>query len=340
MCLQNALIASWRAAFSAVPGTTAPGVPFGVTSLAGGGAEGYPLWSPDLHTNESTWLACYGRNERTPACADIADDSMGLLRRAQTGGAGVFPAGSNVFLGQAHDLGEPCMCDRNAPAPGGCWATGQCFGSGLYSLNVTHNYQVGAPSCQSVFALTTARFDPSLPLELRNPPPSESRGRAAASAGLRRAAVGWRPRAQALRVPPQRRREPRHLLRRSAAPRRRGGRPGAAPGPRPPAGPRGAADGQLDGLGVCARAAGAQRHERGCDAAAARRRGDAGRGALRVGKHPLLPRQRPGAAGSTYFCPNGGCPIVTAGSREPAVPFWASIVGGRCTCEAPWVCDE
>jgi hypothetical protein len=58
------------------------------------------------------------------------------------------------------------------------------------------------------------------------------------------------------------------------------------------------------------------------------------------GNIPCCPGQRPGASGSTYFCPNGGCPIVTARTHEPAVPFWASIVAGKCVCEAPWVCDE
>lgn len=33
------------------------------------------------------------------------------------------------------------MCDRNAAAPRGCWANGQCYGDGPYSLNITWNYQ-------------------------------------------------------------------------------------------------------------------------------------------------------------------------------------------------------
>ena len=140
-CQQNALIASWRAAFSAVPGTSAPNFPFGVTSLAGGGGEGFPLWSPTLHTTQDVWENCYVHRLRTPVCNDISDDSMGLIRRAQAGGAGFFAASSNVFLGQAHDLGEPCVCDTRAHAPNGCWANGECYGTGLYSLNVTHNYQ-------------------------------------------------------------------------------------------------------------------------------------------------------------------------------------------------------
>jgi hypothetical protein len=141
LCQQNALIASWRAAFSAVPGTTAPDFPFGVTTLAGGGGEGFPLWSPLLHTTEDVWLDCYVHRLRTPVCQDISDDSMGLIRRAQTGGAGFFPAATKVFFGQAHDLGEPCVCDTRALAPHGCWANGECYGNGTYSLNLTHNYQ-------------------------------------------------------------------------------------------------------------------------------------------------------------------------------------------------------
>jgi hypothetical protein len=94
-----------------------------------------------LHTTQDVWLDCYVHRLRTPVCNDISDDSMGLMRLAQAGGEGFFPASTNVFLGQAYDLGEPCSCDTRALAPNGCWANGQCWGNGPYSLNLTHNYQ-------------------------------------------------------------------------------------------------------------------------------------------------------------------------------------------------------
>lgn len=47
----------------------------------------------------------------------------------------------------------------------------------------------------------------------------------------------------------------------------------------------------------------------------------------------------PGLDPSTAFCPPAACPIVTATSKEPAVPFWARIQNGRCVCDAPWDCD-
>jgi len=47
----------------------------------------------------------------------------------------------------------------------------------------------------------------------------------------------------------------------------------------------------------------------------------------------------PGMNASTFFCPPTSCPIVTSASAEPAVPFWAAIVGGKCECDAPWDCS-
>jgi hypothetical protein len=47
----------------------------------------------------------------------------------------------------------------------------------------------------------------------------------------------------------------------------------------------------------------------------------------------------PGMAADTFFCPPTACPIVTSATTEPAVPFWAAIVGGKCQCDLPWVCD-
>ena len=48
----------------------------------------------------------------------------------------------------------------------------------------------------------------------------------------------------------------------------------------------------------------------------------------------------PGLDKATAFCPPAACPIMSAVTKEPAVPFWAKIVGGKCQCDAPWTCDE
>lgn len=39
------------------------------------------------------------------------------------------------------------------------------------------------------------------------------------------------------------------------------------------------------------------------------------------------------------ICMPGGCPLYSAISELPANPFFAAIVGGKCQCEAPQVCD-
>ena len=148
-CQQASLIASWREAFSAVPGTTDHQFPFGITSLAGGCSESFPLWSEFQHFTEAAWQSCAtdsnGVNQRTsPVCKDMSDDWAGGLRVAQTGGYGHMPNAAlpNTFLGQAFDHGEPCTCDRTAQPPNGCWANKQCYGwTAPYSLNKTWNYQ-------------------------------------------------------------------------------------------------------------------------------------------------------------------------------------------------------
>jgi hypothetical protein len=308
MCQQNALIASWRAAFSAVPGTTAPDFPFGVTTLAGGGGEGFPLWSPALHATQGAWLDCFVHRLRTPACSDIFDDSMGLLRQAQAAGR-FLPALPNVFLAQAYDLGEPCRCDTRALAPLGCWANGQCYGAGPYSLNQTHSYensgihprpklQIGQRLARGYLALQSGGAAPAAKL-----------------AGCRLDASG----SLTLTFDA--------ALLGSEAVRVQTGAPGLLPlqvrtGP-----PTNATSGWAFALSLRAL------NVTSVEVLLPQGTPDAVRYAW--ADYPCCP----GISTSTGFCPPESCPIVTSASAEPALPFYARIVGGKCVCEAPWTCD-
>ena len=318
LCQQNALISSWRAAFSATAGTTAPDVPFGVTSLAGGGGEGFPLWSPALHATEEAWRDCFVRRLRTPACLDISDDSMGLLRRAQAGGAGFFATGSKVFLGQAHDLGEPCQCDTRAPAPHGCWANGECWGAGPFSLNLTHNYEMSG-----IHPRPKLQIGQRLALGFRAVEAGVA-APVAKLAGCRLGADG------ALTLVFD------AALLRGEAVRVQTGAPGLLPlevraGP-----PTNVSSGWVRALSLRA----------------------LNESAVAVGLPPGLPPGAPdavryawantpccpGLLAETFFCPPEACPLSTPAAAgdatsEPAVPFFALIVGGRCECEAPWDCS-
>ena len=120
-CQLAALISSWRAAFSAVAGTTRSDFPFGVITLAGGASEGSYLWNPYSHIPQSQWLYCQTHSFRTPICQDIVGDWTAGLRAAQTGGYGYLPNAAlpNVFLGQNYDQGEPCLCDQKKAFPDG-----------------------------------------------------------------------------------------------------------------------------------------------------------------------------------------------------------------------------
>ena len=107
-CQMKSLIQDWRSVWSAVPNTTSPLFPFGVTQLAGSCSEGFPA-------------------------------NAGAFRRAQTGGYGHLPNADmpNTFLGQAFDLGDPWQH--------GCMNTRACYGwEAPYSLNLTHNYENSA----------------------------------------------------------------------------------------------------------------------------------------------------------------------------------------------------
>lgn len=312
LCQQNALIDSWRATFSATPGTTPRNAPFGVTSLAGGGGEGFPLWSPSLHASYAEWLNCSLHRSRTPACQDLADDSVALLRRAQAGGAGAFPAGSNVFLGQAHDLGEPCLCDKGAQPPGGCWANGECYGTGPYSLNTTWNFQNSAihPRPKRQIGQRLARG--FLGLQTGGASAAKLAGCRldAASGALTLTFDAALLRGEALSV--------------------QAGVPGLVPlqvrtGP-----PTDNSTGWVFALAL---------RVLNDTTVAVDLPPGATQNATAVRYAWADVPCCPGLDMSTYFCPAAACPLVTSVAKEPAVPFWATIVGGKCVCEAPWVCD-
>jgi hypothetical protein len=174
-CQQAALIAAWRQAFSATPGTTAPDMPFGVVTLAGGASEGAYYYSAYQNIGEAQWLACKDSRYRTPACDDIVKDWTAGLRTAQTGGFGFAPnpALPNVFIGQNYDQGEPCLCDKTLQAPDGCWATNACFGDGPYSLCVEGRERRGARSARTAALQRRSRAH-QRPL----PPAARARARA------------------------------------------------------------------------------------------------------------------------------------------------------------------
>ena len=312
LCQQNALISSWRAAFSSTPGTTLANMPFGVTTLAGAGGEGFPLWSPFLHTTQDVWRDCYVNRRRTPVCNDISDDSMGLIRLAQSGGAGFFPASSNVFLAQAHDLGEPCNCDARAQAPGGCWANGQCFGTGPYSLNITHNYELSGIHPRPKLQVGQRLARGYLGLQSGGASVPKIAGCRLSTDGslvtltfdstlLQGDSVSLQPPAPGL-IPLQVRTGP----------------------------PTSNSSGWVYAIQlqiVNSTSVSAVLPTGGAHAPDAIRYAWA--------DSPCCPGQNP----STFFCAPESCPIVTSINKEPAVPFYANIIQGKCVCDAPFSCN-
>ena len=330
-CQQAAMIASWRKAWSAVPGTTDKQFPFGVTSLAGGCSEAFPLWSSFQHYTEAQWRSCAtntnGLNQRTsPMCKDIRDDWAGGLRVAQTGGYGHLPnpALPRVFLGQAFDHGEPCACDRKAQPPHGCWANGQCYGwQSQFSLNRTWNYQNSGihPRVKLTVAKRLARGAFGLLNDRPQPTPKLSGCRYDHSShtlqlAFDRLVLGEEE--LALQTP--------------------------VPGTLLPMQVRvgtGSAVGNssdwvtvksLQVLNSTSLSVTLPPMAQDDDVASAMPT------AIRYAwaDSPCCPGLDP----STGFCPPASCPIVTKTSKEPAVPFWAYITEtGRCRCDSPWDCS-
>jgi hypothetical protein len=324
-CQQAAMIRSWREAFSADAGTTNADFPFGVTSLAGGCSEGFPVWSPYQHFSRDEFESCAapkpgGMTHKSPICEDMGNDWAGGLRVAQTAGYGHMPNAAlpNTFLGQAYDHGEPCSCDRKAVAPGGCWANGQCYGwTSPYSLNRTWNYQNSGIHPR-----------PKLMVGVR----------------LARAALGL------LQIPPKPQPVPKlagcrlesatrivlsfdHGLLGDEAVGLQAPGPGKIPlelriGPGVPVGPNNSSGWvYAANLEVVNATAIAVMLPPGSPTPTAIR--------YAWGSYPCCP----GLDSATFFCPPAACPIVTTATKEPAVPFWAHVEAGRCRCDPPWKCD-
>ena len=284
-----------------------------MTTLAGGANEGFPLWSPYEHATEDAWLACAtGPRRLSPACQDMVDDWVSALRVAQTGGVGHAPSAAlpNVFIGQGFDQGEPCMCDRQARPPGGCWANGECYGSGPFSLNGTWNYQNAEihPRVKHIIGERLARA--LLALQRAAPQPTPVLSGCRLDAGrliLSFDAVLLNGEAVSLQPPG----------------------PGRVPlefrvGP-----PTNSSTGWVfaDELQLVNATAVAATFPTGVTTPTAVR--------YAFGNYPCCPELN----ASTFFCPPSACPIVSAASKEPATPFWATIAGGKCYCDAPWSCD-
>jgi hypothetical protein len=316
-CQQAALIRSWREAFSAVPNTTASDFPFGVTTLAGGASEGGYLWNPFSHIPLAQWEFCQGRRFTEPICKDIVADWTASLRAAQTGGYGFAPnpALPNVFIGQNYDQGEPCGCDKTKPAPGGCWASNVCFGDGPLSLNRTHNYQNSGihPRVKDIVGERLAR----------------------ALMGLRQGAPQPTPKLSGCRISGQ------QLVLSFDA--KLLGAEGVSLQPYPlwtptsiplefqiaPANETDGSSGWVYATSLAVMNA--------TSISAPLPAGVAAPTAVRYawGDYACCPGMDP----STFYCPPTSCPIVTERSTEPAVPFWAAIVSGKCECDAPFDCS-
>ncbi len=320
-CQQRALIQSWRAAFSALPGTSSPTFPFGVVTLAGGASEGGYLWTPYTHLPKAQWGDWGDRPNR----AEVVSDWTAGLRTAQTGGYGYTPNAAlpNVFLGQNYDQGEPCGCDRTAQPPGGCWATNACFGEGPYSFNTTHNYQNSGihPRVKHIVGERLARA--LLGMKAGKPQPTPKLAGCRLSGGsliltfdatlLGGESLAIQPPIPGSLIP----------LELQMAPWNATGNASVSGWVHTPTSPV-----AINATSIAVQIPAGV--------------GSGGGGAV----VPLGVRYAwgdyaccPGMDQKTFFCPPTACPIVTSASTEPAVPFWAAIVDGKCKCDFPWICD-
>jgi hypothetical protein len=49
------------------------------------------------------------------------------------------------------------------------------------------------------------------------------------------------------------------------------------------------------------------------------------------GDNPCCAPLEPAFTAGEVYCPPMGCPLLTEESKEPAVPFQVSVVGGACS---------
>lgn len=298
-------------------GTTRSDFPFGVITLAGGASEGGYYWTPYSHIPQSQWTYCQDHSFRLPLCQDIVGDWTAGLRAAQTGGYGFAPNAAlpNVFIGQNFDEGEPCLCDQKQAAPDGCWATNACFGDGDLSLNKTWNYEFSAihPRVKHIVGERLARALVGMQTGAPQPTPKLAGCRLAGQQlvlSFDLQLLG----AEAVSLQPYPLWSPTFI----------------------PLEFRVAAANETDGSSGWVYAA-ALATVNATSVAATLPPGVGAPTAVRYawGDYACCP----GMNASTFFCPPSACPIVTSSTQEPAVPFWAAIVGGRCECDAPWDCS-
>jgi len=323
-CQQQNMIKSWRAAFAIEANTTSPLFPFGVTSLAGGCAEGQWTYSPFQHISKATWDFCSnGANRRSPVCLDAIDDYSGGLRSAQTGGYGHLPNPSlpNTFLGQAFDMGDPY--DK------GCVVNTSCIGWNTpYSYNATWWYELS-------------------PIHPRVKQPVANR-LARAAVKLMEGKPQTVPKFSGCRLESQADTPTKGLDSQADTPTKvftlhfdaqllgddvisvnsNSNTPGTNP-----------LQVLLNGnwtsvvsiTKVNATAITAQLPSAVGD-------GDDAITAVRYAwaSYPCCP----GIDRISEPCPPASCPLMSGTDQEPAVPFYAEIVNGKCQCDAPWQCDE
>lgn len=339
-CLMPVLVDEWRALWSKTPGTTSPTAPFGVVTLAASGSEG-------------------GHN-------------LGSIRLAQTGSFGVLPNAAlpNTFLVQAHDLDDPfinttcsdikcCPYDFNASHHRTCsGCDGYCNSTAgtQWFMGPIHvrGWNVMAPWSRR------ATVSPSAPQPLKQPrskkPVGERLAQSAAVTvyGLPGAFTGptlsgCRVNGNTVTVTFSS-----ELL----------GADSVAVQPYPAAYNNVSASALavlVDPNGFCYQSDGHHCIDDGSGSAGPNAT-DSGWVFVDVAEATAnsitvdLARSGGAIFGIRYAmadetccahyapssepCPVGSCPLVAKGSRLPANPFMAHIVGGRCVCIPPQVCDE
>ena len=313
-CLMPVLVSEWRALWSATPGTTHPMAPFGVVTLAASGSEG-------------------GRD-------------LGSMRLAQTAGYGVLPnaAMPNTFLAQALDLDDP-------------WSNTTCSDTKCcpYDFNASHHKTCSGCDAYCNNTAGTSWF--MGPIHPRDKQPLGARLAHAASVavyGLPGAATG--PTLSGCRVGAGS-----VTVTFSAALL---GGDSVQVQAYPPAYKNVSASALavlVDPNGFCFQSSGSRCIDDGTGRAGPNQT-DSGWVYVDIAEATAnsitVDLARAGGAiyGIRYAmadetccahyeptsgpCPVASCPLMGRASRLPANPFMAHIVGGKCVCIPPQVCDE